>query len=31
MERFAETTKQTYAGWDEFYSRPSTRSWRPSR
>ena len=22
MERFAETTKQTYEGWDEFYSRP---------
>jgi aspartate carbamoyltransferase catalytic subunit len=22
MERYAETTKQTYEGWDEFYSKP---------
>jgi aspartate carbamoyltransferase catalytic subunit len=22
MERFAETTKQTYEGWEEFYSKP---------
>ncbi len=22
MERYAEATKQTYEGWDEFYSRP---------
>jgi aspartate carbamoyltransferase catalytic subunit len=22
MERFAETTKHTYEGWDEFYSKP---------
>ncbi len=22
MEQFAETTKQTYEGWDEFFSKP---------
>ena len=22
MERYAETTQQTYEGWDEFYSKP---------
>ena len=22
MDRYAETTKQTYEGWDEFYTKP---------